>query len=225
LKAGFLLNSNIENYSITTNYTEYEMKNIKYILFVAIFVLGGCAASTQRPPQGGALPPQVKGDLRLLIPWGNGQTVIQTVIEEIDSAGYKLRNLAFYKDSLKENDRLFSLNSRDYPVGIIPLKDNSGNLLIIWMSGVAYHFSVYAFRDGNVESVLEVNSDIYPELFYEKKGSEDLSILVTNMDLVKNKKTKEKNVQPVSATLYRWKDGQYVSVPNIPWAKRFSSGK
>lgn len=201
------------------------MKNIKYFLIILVTVLYGCSGSYNQPGNSGAGLPQKSGNIKFLVPWGNGQTTVLCVVEEIDSSGYRLRNLSFFSDSISQSSKLYSHNDPDYPVAVLPLKDNAGNLLTIWQSGVAYHFKVYSFRDGNVTSVLESGSGSYPELFYEKKESEDLSILVTNTDLVKNKKTREKDLLPVSATLYRWNGSKYISIPNIAWTKRFNPAK
>lgn len=202
------------------------MKNLLYIFILAASIaLSSCAPSLQQSSQPGRNGSGLNGNVKFLVPWGNGKVTVQSLIEEIDSAGYRLRNLAFYRDSIKESSLLFSQTSRDYAVVLMPLKDNAGNMMVIWQSGVAYHFSIYSFNDDKITKVLEASSPMYPELIYEKKDSENLSILVTNVDLVNNRKTKEKNIQPVSATLYRWDGTQYKSVPNISWTKRFSSAK
>lgn len=205
------------------------MKNFRniviYLTILSAVILNGCTAPVKQTE--GNAPPKLEasGSLRFLVPWVNDKLTVQCVIEEVDSAGYKMNNIAFYKDSVKSSNLLFSQRDRNYPIAIFPLKDNSGNLMTIWESGVTYRFKVFNFNQDKIESVLEGYSQSYPELFYENKTSENLSILITTVDLVKNKKTKEKEMLPVSATLYRWKNEKYMSVPNIPWAKRFSSGK
>ncbi|MGE5683324.1 MAG: hypothetical protein ACM34K_20880 [Bacillota bacterium] len=201
------------------------MKYLKYLVIIAISFLAGCSASTQQSSTMQNAPALPAGNIRFLVPWGNGKITVQSVVEEVDSAGYKLRNLSFYRDSVKSSSQIFSQRSRDYAVALIPLRDNAGNMLVIWQSGVAYRFSIYSYQNDQIVNVLEAASQTYPELFYEKKDSEHLSILVTNVDLVNNKKTKSKDLMPVNATLYRWKDGQYVSFPNIPWPKRFNPVK
>lgn len=195
-----------------------------FIIFSAA-LLNGCTAPVKGPGDNSTLKSGAPASLRFLVPWVNGKVTVQCLVEEIDSAGYKLNNIAFYSDSIKNDHLLFSQHTHNYPIAIFPLKDNSGNLMSIWESGVTYSFRVFNFNGDKVVSVLEGSSGSYPELFYENKTSENLSILITNVDLVKNRKTKEREMMPVSATLYRWKNDNYMSVPNIPWAKRFSSGK
>lgn len=197
---------------------------ICFIIFSAV-IASGCNAPVKQNEGSSGSKLETSGSLKFLAPWVNDKVTVQCVIEEVDSAGYKMNNLAFYKDSVKSSYLLFSQRDRNYPIAIFPLKDNSGNLMTIWESGVTYRFKVYNFNNDKVESVLEGYSQSYPELFYENKTSENLSILITSVDLVKNRKTKEKELLPVSATLYRWKNDKYTSVPNIPWTKRFSSGK
>ncbi|MGE5430173.1 MAG: hypothetical protein ACM3QX_03815 [Syntrophomonadaceae bacterium] len=205
------------------------MKNLRnlaiYFIILSAVILNGCQSPVKQAGDRTGFRPETAGSLRFLVPWVNDKSTIQCVVEEVDSAGYKLNNLALYKDSIKSSYLLLSQRERNYPIAIFPLKDNSGNLMTIWESGVSYRFKVYNFSNDKVESVLEGYSQSYPELFYENKTSENLSILITSVDLVKNRKTKEKELLPVSATLYRWKNDKYMSVPNIPWAKRFSSGK
>ncbi|HEX2869326.1 MAG TPA: hypothetical protein VHO03_19945 [Ignavibacteriales bacterium] len=204
------------------------MKHIKLFALFAVILLAaylqGCTAPVKESANS-APKFEAPANLRFLVPWVNGKITLQCVIEEIDSAGYKLNNIAFYRDSIKSPYMLFSQHTQNYPIAIFPLKDNSGNLMTIWESGVTYNFRVFNFNGDKVQSVLEGYSQTYPELFYENKTSENLSILITNVDLVKNRRTKEKEMMPVSATLYRWKNDKYMRVPNIPWARRFSSGK
>ncbi|MGE5621121.1 MAG: hypothetical protein ACM3U0_00975 [archaeon] len=205
------------------------MKNYKHLLTCLLILqaafLWGCSGSYRQTGEKSGSGTGNAGSMRFLVPWVNNKITVQCVVEEVDSAGYKLNNLAFYSDSIKSNYLLFSQRDRNYPIALFPLRDNSGNLMTIWESGVTYRFRVFSFRNDKIEIVLEGYSQSYPELFYENKTSEDLSILITNVDLVKNKKSKEREMLPVSATLYRWKDNKYISIPNIPWAKRFSSGK
>ncbi|MCU7494044.1 MAG: hypothetical protein HF314_07120 [Ignavibacteria bacterium] len=206
------------------------MKNLTYVIIYFVFsaslVLNGCSAPLKQAEDHSVLKAgTTSGKISFLVPWVNNQTTIQCVVEEVDSAGYKLNNISFYTDSIKNSYLIFSQRGRNFPIAVFPMRDNSGNLMTIWESGVTYNFRVYNFSNGRVSNVLEGYSQSYPELFYENKVSEDLSILITNVDLVKNRKTKEKEILPVSATLYRWKNNKYISVPNIPWNKRFSSGK
>lgn len=201
------------------------VKSLAALVLFSLLYFTGCTNSRAIVQNTANLKPARLDSYRFLGTWANGKTVLRYSVEDIDSAGYKLRNMSFYTDSVSAESRLLSFNDADYPIAIMPLKDDSGNLLTIWMSGVSYRVRIFSFYDNNVNKVLDIPSKSYPELFYENKETGDLSILTVNTDWVKNKKTKEREEQPVSATLYRLKGRQYISVPNISWTKRFSPVK
>lgn len=197
------------------------------ILPLFLFILGGCAAS-QKPatlPPGYAAPVK-PSSLKFLQPWDAGRNLIQCAVEEIDSSGYRIKYLTFYNDSISTASELYRHRDLYYPMTIMPLRGNSRNLLTVWeTNGVNYIVRIYALVNGKVQEVLNETTSAMPEFFYETKGLEELSILIANMDLVNNKKTKTRDVQPVSANLYRWKDNKYIKVANVPWTKRFNPGK
>ncbi|MEI7812505.1 MAG: hypothetical protein WCJ01_08775 [Ignavibacteria bacterium] len=201
------------------------MNTIKYLLIIITVLSGGCVVRIDQSAEKNARANSLGENVKFLTQWGNGSSVIQCVIEETDSSGYKKQNIAFYRDIISKENLLFSQREMNYPRAVMPLKDNAGNLLTIWESGNAYRVKVYCFINDKVTLALDESTAFYPELFYEKKDSEDLSLLITTVDLVKNKKTRTRDVQPVSATLYRWKDNKYQIISDIPWIKRFQTVK
>jgi len=202
------------------------MKRLIYILFAAVVFLGGCAGNTAyyQAPVTNITKPSTSGKIRILAPWEKNRMSIQCAAIETDSAGYKLQSIVFYQDSISRSSIIYAVANKDYPVAILPLRDDAGNLLTVWDDSREYKIRMYGMDDGKITLLFEDESRTFPELIYDKKEMENISILITNTGLVKNKKSKSKDELPVTASLYRWKDGQYTKV-SLPWAKRFSSGK
>lgn len=158
-------------------------------------------------------------NVMLLAPWQNGDTTIQCFItKDMDSLGAK-RTLSFYMNSVSKNNLIYSFETVDNPVGIFPLGEDSANLLVVWTSGSAYHFEVFSFQDGKIIKVLETGSRTYPELIYEGNQPNELSIMFTNLDWIKDKNG-ESDLKASSAALYRWVDGKYIKIEISPWQKR-----
>jgi hypothetical protein len=189
-----------------------SMKKYKYLVISALAFICGCTAAEKTGQQQilYSVKPAVPPKVRILVPWENG---------------YKLQSIVFYQDSISSSSILFTASKKDYPVAIYPLRDEAGNLLTIWDNSRGYKIRMYGAVDGKISQLFEDDSKTFPELIFEKKEMENFSIVITNTDLVKNKKTKSKDELPVTASIYRWKDGQYVKSAAVPWTKRFSAGK
>jgi hypothetical protein len=202
------------------------MKRLKHILIASVVFLGGCAGNTTyyQSPVTNVAKTATTGKIRILTPWEKNRMSIQCAAIETDSAGYKLQSIVFYQDSISRSSVIYAAPNKDYPVAILPLRDDAGNLLTVWDDSREYKIRMYGMVDGKITLLFEDESRTFPELIFEKKEMENMSILITNTGLVKNKKTKSKDELPVTAALYRWKDGEYTK-SSVPWAKRFSSGK
>jgi hypothetical protein len=141
--------------------------------------------------------------------------LIQTDSVEFPGRTYKFFNEKF--DSV-----IYSFEADDYPLAIYPLKDNSGNLIIVSSSGTSIVFSVFSYSDGKIYNVLHSGSKFGPpELIYEDKGN--YSIIVTHMDSFPLKQNNFSYISaPYTASIYRWKKDRYIEIPNVPWSKRLN---
>lgn len=154
--------------------------------------------------------------------WDQNEITLQCEISEKDSLNYKIRELKI-KDSENNGNILYSFHTIDYPVAVLPLGDDSANLMVIWETGSAFHIQVFSFNNGKVSKVLDTGSKYYPELFYENENSGAMTIMITNTGWINKEGINE--LIPVSATRYSWNKTRYVELPDIPWKERFSPHK
>lgn len=204
------------------------MKKNSLIVLALAFYIAGCTGPANTVKQGtsvNALKPDIPGRIRMLVPWEKGRITVQCAAVETDSAGYKLQSVAFYSDSVSNSSLLFVQKGREYPIAIFPINDDARNLLTVWDDSREYKVRVYGFDGSRVSMLFEDDSKTFPELFYEKKEMNNISILITNTGLVRNKKTRTKDELPVNASLYRWNGSSYSVITGIPWAKRFAPVK
>jgi len=94
-----------------------------------------------------------------------------------------------------------------------------GNLLVIWIAGSGYHFTVFSYLNGMVNLVLRGGSKVMPELICSDSVS-DYQILVTHKQWEINKKTGESNYVPIMTAVYKWAKDHYEEI-DVSYKKRF----
>jgi len=146
---------------------------------------------------------------------------LRCVIIEKDSAGDIVKTFKFYNDNL--DSLIYSFEQDIYPLAVYPLNDGSDNLIIISNTVTSTIFSVYSYIKGKIVKVLQSGSKYGPpELVYENKGNGSYSIIVTNIGWAPKRNGKGEMEIAESADIYRWKNGKYIEIPNVPWSKRLN---
>jgi hypothetical protein len=129
--------------------------------------------------------------------------------------------LSFYQINDSGYKEIFRYDADEHLVGIFQDRDSRGNLIVIWMAGSGYTFTIFSYINHNVLVVLEDESKMLPEFVYEDYiGRYD--ILVNRVDWMVDEKTGKHSLVPDSTAIYSWNDNHYNKVI-VAWNKRFSS--
>jgi hypothetical protein len=111
----------------------------------------------------------------------------------------------------------FQYETPDTYLGAIPLSDESGDLLSVWMGGSSYHFLVTGFRGENCVALLETGSKLPPEIISSpSNGRQRPFILAT--DGVMSEKSEN-----WSTRIFAWDGHVYKSESPVPYPMRFQS--
>ena len=192
------------------------MARSNYFLVIVFLSLGICAAVYTQNNN--------NATTRFLATWSVDESYhkIICVVTEADSAGYKIRKVIFYQDSVQRVKIIEVYEEISSIIAVFPVRDVSPNLITIWEGGSAYEVIVFSYLKGKIRKTLDVGTRSFPELIYDNKDSEIPSIMITDYDWRKNKKSGEPDLVPVFATIYSWTGSKYSRSPKVAWAKRFS---
>jgi hypothetical protein len=190
------------------------MKNFKHLCIFLIFLIGSNQFLLGQQDN--------STTIKYLATWIVNDTIespVVAIVSESDSAGCKIRKIAFYRESVDRQNLITVMNEMGNIVAMFPLKDASQNLMTIWTNGSAYEVVVFSFLDEKIYLTLDVGTRSYPELFYENSQTSELSIAISNCEL--NDKPDGTAWIPTTESIYTWSGKRYVKSNEITWDKRF----
>ncbi|MFZ1976696.1 MAG: hypothetical protein WAV76_01965 [Bacteroidota bacterium] len=129
--------------------------------------------------------------------------------------------LSFYIENSIDHEKIFQYPIDYHMVGIYQTCEYNGNLIVIWIAGSGYHFTVFSYLEGSVRLVLKGGSKIMPELVLTNVDSEYV-ILITHKIWVEDQKTGEETYIPTMTTVYKWFGDHYDRI-DVPYKKRFNA--
>ncbi len=159
-----------------------------------------------------------KTDTIMVCPWEVANISAKCKIaENIDSTGLKNRTLSVEFTSKGKRNQNILYETLDYPIGMLPLGDSDAILFTLWTSGSAYHIRIFAFRDGDIDCVVDDGSKIFPEFVHGPKMS-------LYMIYAKSLSLDTRNyMKPDSCIVMELVNGQCKPLGTSSWGKRFQA--
>jgi len=144
---------------------------------------------------------------------GDRQSLKVVVIE------VKQRNEPVPSRTLKiiDNGReVFAHQTADTFLGAIPLADEKGHLLSLWMGGSSYHFLVIGEQDGRFIELLEAGSKMPPELVFPASNLEQRPFILATDGLMSQR------ADGWTTRVFYWDGRSYQSKDPVPYLTRLS---